>query len=61
MYAVSVTALWAYDWLLTLKDEVAEFHDDDDVERGLTHLMQVRYAWKTENVLSTRTFVLFVR
>lgn len=41
MYAISVTALWAYDCLLTLKDEVVEFHDDGDAERDLTHLIQV--------------------
>ncbi|KAF9647299.1 hypothetical protein BDM02DRAFT_2718881 [Thelephora ganbajun] len=38
LYVISVTALWAYDYFLTLKDEV-------------------RYAWKTENIL---IFVLFL-
>lgn len=32
MYAISVTALWSYDYLLTLKDEV-------------------KYAWRTKNML----------
>jgi len=38
LYATGVTALWAYDYFLTLGDEV-------------------RYAWKTERLLS---FVLFL-
>jgi hypothetical protein len=37
---MSVTALWVYDYFLTVEDEVAEFpdDDDDDAERNLTTL-----------------------
>jgi len=35
LYAISATALWAYDYLLTLKDEVTELYDDNDPERDL--------------------------
>jgi len=31
-----VTALWVYDYFLTLKDEVMEFYDGDDAEKDLT-------------------------
>jgi len=37
LYAVSATALMAYDYLLTLKDEVAELHYNNCAERDLTH------------------------
>ena len=30
IYVVCVTALLVYDYFLTLKDEVAQVHDDDD-------------------------------
>ena len=33
---VSVTALWVYDYFLTLEDEVEGFHDHNDAERNLT-------------------------
>jgi len=36
IYAISVTALWAYDYFLTFKDEVTEFYNDNEVERALT-------------------------
>jgi len=32
LYALSVTVLWAYDYLLTLKDEVTELYDDNDAK-----------------------------
>jgi len=31
-----VTALWAYDYFLTLKDEVTELYDDGNAERNIT-------------------------
>jgi len=31
-----VTALWAYDYFLTLGDEVTELYDDNDTESDLT-------------------------
>ena len=31
-----MTALWIYDYLLTLEDEVTGFHDGNDAERNLT-------------------------
>jgi len=31
-----VTALWAYDYFLTLNDEVTGLYDDNDAERDLT-------------------------
>jgi len=33
---VVLAALLVYDYFLTLKDEVAEFHDHSDTERNLT-------------------------
>jgi len=36
LYAISVTALIAYDYFLTFEDEVAELHENDDAERNLT-------------------------
>jgi len=30
-----MTAVWFYDYLLTLNDEVAEFHGEDDAQRNL--------------------------
>ena len=33
-----MTALWAYDYLLTIGDEVVGFTDDNDAERNLTAL-----------------------
>ena len=40
LYALGVTALWFYDYLLTLADEVAEFYDDKDAERKLITLFR---------------------
>jgi len=56
--AIGMTALWTYDYFLTLKDEVTELYDDNG-RKEHNHLIQVRYAWKTESVLSARTFGLF--
>ena len=33
-----MTALWAYDYILTIGDEVVGFTDDNDAERNLTAL-----------------------
>ena len=38
LYAIGMTALWFYEYLLTLDDEVAGLHNDDDTEKYLTAL-----------------------
>jgi hypothetical protein len=38
LYMAGATALWAYDYLLTLNDEVAGFFNDSDAKRNLTTL-----------------------
>ena len=55
-----MTALWIYEYFLTLKDEVTKFHDDWR-RKEPNHITQVRYAWKTESTLSTQTIELVER
>ena len=39
MYTISLTALWVYDYFLTVDDEVVESAGDDGTERNLTTLI----------------------
>ena len=52
MYLMSVQALWFYDYFLTLDDEVTEFSMITTEGNLLEHPIQIRYAWKTENIPS---------
>jgi len=36
LYQISVTALWAYDYLLTFKDEVTKLYDENFAEKKPT-------------------------
>jgi len=38
LYSIGLTALWFYDYFLTLADEVVEFHNDKDAENNLITL-----------------------
>ena len=57
---VALAALLVYDYFLTLEDEVAEFHDDNNIEKNPDRLAQVRYVWKSGKILSAQTLVLFM-
>ena len=55
MYAVSVTALWAYDYLLTLGDEVVEFRGVNGANRNLiTSCRSVTSGKLNERAFSVR-------
>lgn len=38
LYMISLTALWVYDYFLTVGEEVAEFTDNNDAGVNLTTL-----------------------
>jgi len=54
--SISVTALWAYDYFLTLKDEVTELYDDNDAEMNIITL----YRSVKRGKFSAQTFGLFL-
>ena len=61
LYAIGMTALWFYDYLLTLDDEVADLHNDDDTEKSLTALYRSVMHGKWRAHLVSGPFAVFVR
>jgi len=62
LYFIGLTALWFYDYFLTLADEVVEFHNDNDAENHLITLCRfVIHGMRRETLVSEPSHFLGVR